>query len=200
MANWGDDYSLLIHSIEGHLSEHIMTSPTADKSFISDKADSAQKRRRLSTEESSYVIQSEEDDQYSYSNRRTSYQNANTMQLTAQLDESRLLNERLKETHDGVLSDFSNYKEKTSRQLSFMVTENDQLKKDSTAQSDRYYDEKKKWQSSLRLVESELAKATRRGSIGRHFLIQVLLSPSNQISTIFLCIQAQTLLNLQLRQ
>ena len=167
MANWGDDYSLLIHSIEGRLSEHIMTSPIADKSLISEKSDSALKRRRPSTEDSSYVVQSEEDDQYSYPNRRTSYQNADTMQLTAQLDESKLLNERLKEKYDGILSDFSNYKEKTSRQLAFMVTENDKLKKDLTAQSDRYYDEKKKWQSSLRLVESELSKTGRRGKYYR---------------------------------
>lgn len=164
MANWGDDYSLLIHSIEGHLSEHIMTSPSADKSFTSNKSDSALKRRRLTTDDTSYVIQSEEDDQYPYPSRRTSYQNADAMQLTAQLDESRLLNEQLKEKYDGVLSDFNKHKEKTSRQLSFMVTENDQLKKDSTAQSDRYYDEKKKWQASLRLLESELAKTGRRGN------------------------------------
>ena len=94
-----------------------------------------------------------------------SYQNADTMQLTAQLDESRLLNERLNEKFNGLVSDFNKHKEKTRRQLSFMVTENDQLKKDSTAQSDRYYDEKKKLQASLRSLESELAKTVRRGNL-----------------------------------
>ena len=163
MASWGDDYSLLIHSIEGHISEHMAASPTTNLSVPSSRSTSAFKKRRLSSEISTYIAHSDEDEIGSFSDRISSYQNADVMKMAAELDETRLLNERLHEKYNGIADEFSKYKGKAVKQLQFMVAENDQLKKDAAGQSDRYYDEKKKWQSSLRSVESELSRLNRRG-------------------------------------
>lgn len=157
MANWGDDYSLMIHSIEGHLSELISASPIPESRFTS-----AQKRQRLSIGSTSSVVLAEDDEDFS-PNKSMSYQNADNRKLTAKLDESHLLNERLKEKLEGSVEELAKYKERTAKQLVFMESENIQLKKESTAMSDRYYDEKQKWQASMRTAESEIAKLTRRG-------------------------------------
>ena len=71
--------------------------------------------------------------------------------------------ERLKETLLNSVEELAKYKEKTAKQLIFMESENFELKKVSTGMSDRYYDEKQKWQASIRTAESEIAKLTRRG-------------------------------------
>ena len=163
MANWGDDYSLLIHSIEGHISEHMAASPTTNPSIPSSQSTSAYKKRRLSSEISTYTAHSDEDENGSFGDRISSYQNADVMKMAAELDETRLLNEQLHEKYNGIADEFSKYKGKAVKQLQFMVAENDQLKKETAAQSDRYYDEKKKWQSSLRGIESELSRLNRRG-------------------------------------
>ena len=163
MTTWGDDYSLLIHSIEGHLSEHIIASPTHDQSLLSNATTPGQKRQRLSMGSPSHVVHEEDENQYQFSSVQLGYQNAESMKLTAQLDESRLLNERLKDKFNRVTEDFTKHKEKAVKQLQFMLTENVQLKKDAVTQSDRYFDEKQKWQSSLRSAESEISKLSRKG-------------------------------------
>lgn len=162
MASWGDDYSLLIHSIEGHISAHIAASPIPNPSVPSSRTTSGFKKRRLSAETSNYVA-NYEDEPCSFADGLSNYQSADVMKMAAELDETRLLNEQLQEKHSGIAEEFSKYRGKAMKQLQFIVTENDQLKKDAAAQSDRYYDEKKKWQSSLRCVESELSKVNRRG-------------------------------------
>jgi predicted nucleic acid-binding Zn-ribbon protein len=53
--------------------------------------------------------------------------------------------------------DFHRYKEKTLKQLTFMESENSQLKKTANEKNDRYYEEKKKSQAKIRTLEAELA-------------------------------------------
>lgn len=171
MANWGDDYSLLIHSIEGHLSEHISASPLPDHQSTSSGSKqslSAQKRQRLSTGTISSLIPTDEDDDF-YSSRSISYQNADIRKMTAKMDETYLLNERLKDKLKESIDELAKHKEKSAKQLLFMESENSQLKKNSAGLSDRYYDEKQKWQSSLRAAEGEIAKLSRRGLLRASF-------------------------------
>ena len=87
------------------------------------------------------------------------------MKLTAKIDETHLLNERLKEKVKNATLEFEKFKEKTTKQLIFMESENILLKKEASEQSDRYYDEKQKWQSELRAAESEIMKLNRRGRL-----------------------------------
>ena len=87
------------------------------------------------------------------------------MKLTAKIDETHLLNERLKEKVKNATLELEKFKEKTTKQLIFMESENILLKKEASEQSDRYYDEKQKWQSELRAAESEIRKLNRRGRL-----------------------------------
>lgn len=162
MANWGDDYSLLIHSIEGHLSDHITSSALPSPHGISPTAyHSHQKRQRLSTESTSSLIDNDDD---FHANGSINYQTADIRKLTAKIDETYLLNECLKDKLRGSINELARHKEKSAKQLVFMESENNQLKKESAGLSDRYYDEKQKWQSSLRAAEGEIAKLSRRGT------------------------------------
>ena len=83
--------------------------------------------------------------------------------MTAKIDEIYLQNECLKDKLKGSIDELARQKEKSAKQLVFMEAENNQLKKESAGLSDRYYDEKQKWQSSLRAAEGEIAKLSRKG-------------------------------------
>lgn len=172
MADWGDDYSLLLRGIEGRLSEHINSSPLLDKSLslssnIHNTSDSNQKRQRLS-------ISSQSPDDQNYSTNRDYNQSADRMKLTVQIDETRLLNEQLRDKLKGLADEFGRYKEKTVKQLTFVENENTQMKREATDHLDRYYDEKKKWQSRIRAVESELNTLSRRGTSMNFILLKAL--------------------------
>ena len=163
MANWGDDYSLLIHSIEGHLSDHISSSTLPSPHGTSPTTyHSLQKRQRLSTESTSSLIAVDKDDDF-YTNRSINYQTADIRKMTAKIDEICLQNECLKDKLKVSIDELARQKEKTAKQLVFMESENNQLKKESAGLSDRYYDEKQKWQSSLRAAEGEISKLSRKG-------------------------------------
>lgn len=163
MADWGEDYSLLLRGIEGRLSEHINSSPVLDKSLsfssnVHNTSDSSQKRQRLS-------LSSENPDDTDYLKSGNYMQSADRMKLTVQIDETRLLNEQLRDKLKGSVDEFGRYKEKTIKQLTFMETENNQLKREAADHLDRYYDEKKKWQSRIRAVESEISTLSKKGTL-----------------------------------
>ena len=70
-------------------------------------------------------------------------------------DELNILIEKLQDQLKNTQNEMERLKERNERQLLFLETENNQLKKLSEEKSEKYYDEKKKWQSKLRALEAE---------------------------------------------
>ena len=63
--------------------------------------------------------------------------------------------EKLQDQLNNARNDMKLLKECDERQLFFLETENVRLKKLSEEKSNKYYDEKKKWQAKLRILEAE---------------------------------------------
>lgn len=130
MADWDEGYSSLIHGIEARLSEHITSSPNPVQSDTRNdtfSSGSGQKRPRVSDQ-----FSADEEDNIFFVDRDididTINQNADKMKLTAQIDESRLLNEQLTDKLKRVCDEFGRHKEKTVKQLKATEAENNQVR------------------------------------------------------------------------
>jgi len=72
------------------------------------------------------------------------------------LDEANILIEQLKEQLKSTQNEKERDKKKYAQQLQFMESENGDLQKKLIEWNERYYDDKKKWSSQVRALETEL--------------------------------------------
>ena len=148
---WGGDYSLLLQSIEGRISENINGDTSTNGSPSADYS-SAVKRRRESggaTPGADYLLNS-----------------AKKLRSAMELDEVLLENEQLKDQLQRLKSDHQIAREEQIRQIKFLDERCSSFKKESADRLEKYYEEKKKWQTKQRETESLLKKATEKASSG----------------------------------
>ena len=150
-SDWGNDYSLLIHSVEGRLQEYIPKSPIK----MSNDFPSSSKRSRLS--DCSIDTKSHDEDAFHICILDNVDRKADFIKLSSELEEIKIINEGLKEKLSNTVDEFERYRIKLAKQLGFMEAENIQLKKTIQEYKTNYYDEKTKMQSRIKSLESELA-------------------------------------------
>lgn len=153
------EYSFLLHAIEGRLAAQI-ASPTA---LAASSSSSSSKRPRLSYGSvGSGASPSAPVSSSSYQNTPAGggfTSSADRLNLLAEADQCRLLNEQLREKMKATEDEFARYKEKSNKQLAFLESENNQLRKEGRDRADQYYEEKQKLQARARDVEMKLADA-----------------------------------------
>lgn len=177
--DWGGDYSLLLHSIEGKISSSQNLIPpeasanSAANQFQSDSIfKERQKRIRLSEDISSEYEFPSSSLQFTRDYQRSScsidcdesksnnIKRGDIMKMSAEVDELRLANEQLKDQNNILKDDNERMKDKLLRQMTFLEAENTQLKKFLDDKNEKYYEEKKKWQAKFRSLEAENARLT----------------------------------------
>ena len=156
MEDTEGNYSFLLHHVEGRLAEHLptTTSPTMTTQSTSS---SPNKRPRLST-----AIGGIGDT--TMTSFASSSSSSDRLKLMAELDECRLLLEQGRDKFKAMEDEFGRYREKTTKQLTYMESETNALKKEARERTDLYYEEKKKWQAKLRALEAEMAETKSAGS------------------------------------
>lgn len=153
------DYSLLMHNIEERIG-----SARANEGFANSSIDisprGSNRKRNIShvpfSTDSSPPLEA-------FSKKiatSSSYSTTKAMRAEAEIDELRLENERLKDELSSAQDEFTRFKEKAARQLTYLESENVQLKKTATEKVARYYEEKKQWQAKLRAAEAASAASS----------------------------------------
>lgn len=169
------DYSFLIQSIEGRLaasaglpSSNVVEHSTpphkgSDFSLSIIAANTSAKKRRLSD---LIMEEADGDDVTSTRDFKLSSQPtrsvSSNLRLQMQVDELKLVNEQLKEQLKSYRGEHELFKDQSSRQLKFLEDLNTRYKSEVEASRQKYYDEKKKWQSRLREAEEGLKKIQSR--------------------------------------
>ena len=143
------NYSFLLHHVEGRLAAHLPT--TASPTTQSSSSSSPNKRPRLST-----AIGGIGDT--TMTSFASSSSSSDRLKLMAELDECRLLLEQGRDKFKAMEDEFGRYREKTTKQLTYMESETNALKKEARERTDLYYEEKKKWQAKLRALEAEIVE------------------------------------------
>lgn len=146
---WGGDYSFLLQSIEGQISGTIPSqSPAVSRFSLGDE--SVSKRRWSELQTSVDMPMS----------------SAKKMRSFAELDELTIKNEQLQDSLAKLKSEQQITKDEHIRQLKFLDERCTSLKKESSERLEKYYEEKKKWQSKHRELEAQLKKALEKGGAG----------------------------------
>lgn len=152
------DYSLLINSIEGRLDPYVdQNSSSADVSYISNRvfsptarAPTASKRRiEYSSIDTPVVMDSMNAQELNVSTGKK-------LRLAVEADELRIQNEQLNEKMERMSSEHERLKEKLERQLVFLDSENNELRAALNRSNDKYFEEKKNWQSKIRSLEADV--------------------------------------------
>eukprot|EP01036_Dinobryon_divergens_P047562 gene47562-63766_t len=135
-TSWEGDYSLLLHGVEGYISNHVQE----DSLNISVLHSSTRKRACEETSESGRPI---------YSLRES-------MKITVENDELKLIIEKLRDDIVVQNAEFEREKDRFLRQFEFMEADNLKLKKSKSDIQERYYEEKKKWQQKVRNLDVQI--------------------------------------------
>lgn len=190
MSNNTSDYSFLIQSIEGKLnaaaapvvsqtqsvssarqftSNVPFTIPETpshrnhDLSLSAIAANTSAKKRRISE----LILEDADADDFTMNTREFKISappknlSAN-LKLQMQVDELKLLNEQLKEQLKSYKAEHDLFKDQSARQLKFLEDLNAKYKGEVDAARQKYYDEKKKWQTKLRESEDTNKKLQER--------------------------------------
>jgi hypothetical protein len=140
--SWGGDYSFLLQSIEGRISENIVNkTPSAVNRTALDE--SASKRRWSDFQSPANDI---------------SMSSAKKLKSFAEIDELMIVNEQLRDNVARLESEREIAKQEHLRQLKFLDDRCTALKKESADRLEKYYEEKKKWQSKHRELEQQVKK------------------------------------------
>eukprot|EP01033_Poteriospumella_lacustris_P006623 gene6623-4772_t len=190
MSNNTSDYSFLIQSIEGKLnaaaapavsqtqsgssarqfaSNVPFTIPETpshrnhDLSLSAIAANTSAKKRRISE----LILEDADAEDFTMNTRefKISAPPKNlsaTLKLQMQVDELKLLNEQLKEQLKSYKAEHDLFKDQSARQLKFLEDLNAKYKAEVDAARQKYYDEKKKWQTKLRENEDANKKLQER--------------------------------------
>jgi hypothetical protein len=171
-----NDYSFLMHNIEGKLSSAskssaaLLATPSTTSKLATMSAaresitatTTGLKRKRL-TELAAFDNGDDEQQHYgsqsvmrSSSSASSGRSSSATLKLQAQLDEFKLLNEQLKEQLRSYRDEHELTTEQSIRQLKFLEDSNMRYKKQYETTSAKYYKEKKDWQSKIRELEHAL--------------------------------------------
>jgi mitotic spindle assembly checkpoint protein MAD1 len=177
-SNWAEDYSYLMHSIEGRLASQIpeteekkssesMRRGLNDLSSIDGNSSIMTARKRLRLSDQSIFKDSllkEHDNHYDIGedDRRSQSQpvisRSYVLQLENSIEEVKLENEELKDKLNNAQFELKHSSEKYLRQMTFIESEVIRLQKALEDKNEKYYDEKKKWQSKVRGLEAEIDK------------------------------------------
>ncbi len=179
----GDDYSYLMHNIEGKISSahssskaasavnnarNIVASTTPSESAApatiaareSVSSNNVYKRKRVGDNRP----EDNEDESFIASLRTNVAANSirsssSTLKLQAQLDEFKILNEQLKEQLRSYKDEHQLFKEQSMRQLKYLEESSARYKNQYEQASSKYYKEKKEWQAKARELEHSLHNA-----------------------------------------
>ena len=146
---WGGDYSFLLQSIEGRISDNIVNK-SIDVSPLSSGIETAKRRRSLE-------FNSPSSDNHLFSS-------AKKLRSLAELDELQIQNEQLRDSLERLKNDNQIARDEHIRQIKFLDERCSSLKKESTERLEKYYEEKKKWQSKHRELEQQLKRAQEKGT------------------------------------
>ena len=116
---------------------------------------SAQKRRRTSmgSYDTKTMLSLLEDE------KETKHPSSSSMKrMEAERDEMKIKNELANDKLQEMANELEFVKGKFMRQISFLDSENSNLRKESEARLQKYYDEKKKWQTSVRELHQQHEK------------------------------------------
>lgn len=164
----GGDYSFLMDSIEGTITSksggYLASSPAGGTKRSSAATPGSLKRTRLSIDDRDLM---DDADTATYTG---------SLKLQAHNDELRILNDKLTEDLINSKADFAAVKDKMIKQLTFVEEANSRLKKESEMKSDKYYDEKKKWQAKIREFETQLKQQQQNASSSIESRISTLAS------------------------
>lgn len=152
------DYSFIIQSIDRNIAASLPQAETpgqkrlGETSLSTIAANTSAKRRRVSE----LIMESDAEDHTSGSNDFRGL--GSSLRLQMQLDELKLKNEQLTEHLQNYRSEHELFKDNSARQLKFLEDTNIRYKYDLDAARQKYFDEKKKWQTKIREMESTLKK------------------------------------------
>jgi len=144
---WGGDYSFLLQSIEGKISENMSKkSPEPNATPVTSAREDSTTKRRWSD------FQSPGGDLTITSSKK--------LKSLLEMDELVLENEQLRDNLARLKSEQQIAREEHIRQIKFLDERCTSLKKESTERLEKYYEEKKKWQSKHRELEIQLKKVS----------------------------------------
>lgn len=160
--DWGGDYSYLMHSIEGKLQSHILSS---DKYITTenDKLNITRKRSRQSNE--SNISMSPDiainntnfyhSIHHDHASLESSSKSSELLKAFAEIDELKILNEHLRDKNKILNDDIKRNNDRFNHQLVFVESEVNRLTQLLSDKNEQYYDERKKWQARYRDLESQ---------------------------------------------
>ena len=182
MEDTEGNYSFLLHHVEGRLAEHLpLTTASPTMTTQSSSSSSPNKRPRLST-----AIGGIGDT--TMTSFASSSSSSDRLKLMAELDECRLLLEQGRDKFKALEDEFGRYREKNTKQLTYMESETNALKKEARERTELYYEEKKKWQAKLRTLEAEMVEtksASSSSSSGSSSTVPPTASSSSSSSTVW---------------
>jgi hypothetical protein len=167
------DYSLLLHNITSTIGSakdnstheedetHDLDSPASGKVRSGSRKRGAPSHIPFSTVGSSPSDESAPPKKVS---TLSSQNSTKLLRVEAELDELRLENEQVRDELAAVRDELERLREKSARQLSFLESENTQLKRAAAEKIERYYEEKKKWQARIRALETASSTSSTSGT------------------------------------
>jgi hypothetical protein len=148
----GGEYSFLMHQIENKISENLPVGATGSSSST---METPNKSTDIGLDE---LLMS--NDPTSAKKRKfgtiDTLSSAAKLRSLAELDELTIQNEQLQEQIDRIKSESKITREEMVRQIKFLDEKCTSLKKESQDRLDKYYEEKKKWQTKHRELQQQL--------------------------------------------
>lgn len=171
------DYSLLMDSIEGKLDSYVnrhsqnssSNNTSADISILNNNTRIFSPTSRMpTTSKRRNVEYSSTDTPINYSSsipiQDFNLSTGKKLRLAVESDELRIQNEQLIEKMERVESEHGRTKEKLERQLGFLDSENNELRAALNRSNDKYFEEKKNWQTKIRSLEADIASIKKQQS------------------------------------
>ena len=144
----GNNYSVLLQTIEDNISEQIERDGNTNDDFDAGNLSEIVFRTRKRIRDNGYPVL-----HLNEKNGKSQLSVTDSLLISAELDELRIINEQLIDSIKSKADETDRERERIMRQMEFLEKENTQLRGAVNSRNEKYYEEKKKWQSKIRSLE-----------------------------------------------